>query len=147
MTIHQQRVRNPSFNRHATPARPPLAGCAALLLTAVLWIPAAHAAKVWPHNVTQLVVSPRVCTTGAKGVYQYSASWTPATWNNQPWQRYNVVAHNCTAGPVSCTPTRCTVQATGCRTRQPGPWIAVQADVGQSISSVRADAAPPSLCQ
>ncbi len=120
--------------------------CAALLVTVMLWPAAASAARIYPHNVTNLVASPRVCTPGARGIYSYDASWTPATWNGQIWQRYNVVAHNCVAGPVSCTPTQCTVQATGCRTGAPGAWISVQADVGQAISGVRANAVPPSRC-
>ena len=121
--------------------------CAWLLLAATLWPAAAPAAqRIYPHNVTNLVAGPRVCTPGAPLIYSYDASWTPATWNGQPWQRYNVVAHNCMAGPVSCTLTHCTVRATGCRVGAPGAWISVQADVGQAISGVRASALPPSRC-
>ena len=124
--------------------RPSRLVCVWLLLAATLWPAAAQAMKVYPHNVTNLVASPRVCT--GRGIYEYSASWTPATWNGQFWQRYNVNAHNCVAGPVSCNLSRCSVKASNCRTGQPGAWIAVQADVGQSISAVRANAVPPSRC-
>lgn len=118
--------------------------CLSLLLAATLWPAAAQAMKVYPHNVTNLVASPRVCT--GRGLYEYSATWTPATWNGQIVQRYNVNAHNCVTGTVTCKLTRCSVKATQCRTGAPGPWIAVQADVGASISGVRANAAPPSRC-
>ena len=119
--------------------------CVSLLLAATLWPAAAHAiGRVLPHHVKDLVAGPRVCT--AKGVYTYNASWTPITWDNKPWQRYIVQAHNCVAGPVTCTAQRCTVTATSCRNGAPGPWIAVKADIGVSGSGVRANAVPSSRC-
>jgi hypothetical protein len=115
-----------------------------LLLALAAWPFAAQATKVYPWNVTNLVAEPRVCT--GRGLYAYNASWTPIVWENKPWANYNVNAHNCVTGPVRCTPTRCTVSATSCRTGAPGPWIAVQANIGKSVSGVRAAAAPPSRC-
>lgn len=117
---------------------------AALLLAATLAPGAAHATRLYPWNVTNLVADARVCT--GRSLYAYSASWTPITWENRPWPNYNVVAHNCSTGPVSCSATRCTVKATACRVGAPGPWIAVQANIGKSISGVRANAPPPSRC-
>jgi hypothetical protein len=115
-----------------------------LLLAATLWPADAQATRTYPHNVTNLVASPRVCT--GRALYEYSATWSPATWNGQIVQRYKVNAHNCVTGAVACTPLRCSVKASQCRTGAPGPWIAVQADVGAAISGVRAKAAPPSRC-
>lgn len=116
-----------------------------LLLVAALWPGAAQPiGRVLPTHVTNLVADPRVCT--GRGLYAYSASWTPITWQNKPWPNYNVNAHNCVTGPVSCGPTRCTVKATSCRVGAPGAWIAVQANIGQSVSGVRANAVPPSRC-
>ena len=93
--------------------------CVSLLLAATLWPAAAQAiGRKLPQHVKDLVAGPRVCT--GKGIYTYSASWTPITWDNKPWQRYIVQAHNCVAGPVSCTALRCTVVASGCRIGGPG---------------------------
>ena len=76
--------------------------CVSLLLAATLWPAAAQAiGRKLPQHVKDLVAGPRVCT--GKGIYTYTASWTPITWDNKPWQRYIVQAHNCVAGPVSCT--------------------------------------------
>ena len=120
--------------------------CVSLLLAATLWPTAAQAiGRQLPHHVKDLVAGPRACT--GKGIYTYSASWTPIIWNNKPWPRYIVQAHNCVAGPVSCTALRCTVVASGCRIGGPGPWIAVKADVGLSGGGVRAPATPASRCQ
>ena len=115
--------------------------CLSLLLAVTLWPGAANAiGRVLPHHVKDLTAGPRVCT--AKGVYTYSASWTPIIWENKPWRRYIVEAHNCVAGPVTCTAHRCTVTASSCRNGAPGPWIAVKADVGLSGGGVRASAVP-----
>ena len=119
--------------------------CVSLLLAATLWPAAAHAiGRELPQHVKELVAGPRVCT--GKSIDSYTASWTPITWNNKPWQRYIVQAHNGVAGPISCSATRCAVTANACRNGAPGPWIAVKADVGLSGSGVRANAVPPSRC-
>ena len=98
------------------------------------------------HHVKNLVPGPRTCTPNKPGIYEYSATWTPATWDNKPWLGGHIVnAHNCSAGPVSCTASRCTVKITGCRTGQPGTWIAVAADVGLPGGG-KVPAAPPSRC-
>ena len=47
----------------------------------------------------------------------------------------SVTAHNCTAGPVSCTATLCTVKVTGCRTGKPGPWSSVGAMSAYRVES------------
>lgn len=118
---------------------------AALLLLAAVWPGAAQAVgRVAPWQVTNLAADARVCT--GPGLYSYSASWTPIVWENRPWASYNVVAHNCVTGPVSCNAVRCTVRATSCRVGAPGPWIAVQANIGKSIAGVRANAPPGSRC-
>ena len=120
--------------------------CASLLLIAALWPGAARAiGRVAPWQVTNLAVDTPVCT--GPGLYAYSASWAPIVWENRPWARYNVEAHNCATGPVHCGPTRCSVRATSCRVGAPGPWIAVQANIGKSIAGVRAAAAPTSRCR
>ena len=112
-----------------------------LLFAVALWPSAAHSiGREMPHHVKDLNVAPRICT--GRGVYSYSASWTPITWENKPLRRYIAQAHNCVTGPVTCTAQRCTVMATSCRSGAPGPWIAVKADVG-SVSGVRASAVPP----
>lgn len=119
---------------------------ALLLLVAALCPSAAHAiGRVAPWQVTNLVADAPVCT--GLGIYAYNASWTPIVWENRPWPNYNVTAHNCVAGPVSCGPTRCSVRATSCRVGAPGPWIAVQANVGKAVAGVRAPAAPTSYCR
>ncbi len=86
--------------------------CVYMLLAAILWPAAAHAiGAVESWHFKTLLPGPRVCTPGASGIFSYSASWAPATWNGQRVQRYNVAAHNCVAGPVSpgrgskCRPT------------------------------------------
>lgn len=114
--------------------------CVSLLLAATVWPVAANAiGRVLPQHVKNLVADTPVCT--GKLTYSYNASWTPATWDNKPWLgHYIVEAHNCVAGPVQCSPSRCTVKATACRQGAPGPWIAVKADVGVSGGGVRANA-------
>ena len=90
--------------------------CVSLLLAATLWPAAAQAiGRKLPQHVKDLVAGPRVCT--GKGIYTYTASWTPITW-----------------------------EASRCRIGGPGSWIAVKADAGLSGSGVRASAAPPSHC-
>ena len=122
-----------------------LGGALALLLVASFWPGAAQAiGRVAPWQVTNLVADARVCT--GRGLYAYNASWTPIVWENKPWPNYNVEAHNCVTGPVSCGPVRCTVKATSCRVGAPGAWIGVQANIGKSIAGVRAAAAPASRC-
>ena len=119
--------------------------CISLLLAPALWPAAAQAVgRVLPQDVKDLSVGPRSCT--GRGVYGYTASWTPITLNNQPVRRYIVQTHNCAAGPVNCTASRCTVQASACPVGAPGAWIAVKADIGLSGSGVRAAAGPPSRC-
>lgn len=121
--------------------------CTSLLFAAILWPAAAKAVgRVLEQDVKDLSAGPRACTPGARGIYAYTASWTPIVYQNQLVQRYIVEAHNCVAGPVQCTTSRCTVSASACRVGAPGPWIAVKADLGQSGSGVRANAPPPSRC-
>lgn len=120
---------------------------AALLLASAL-APVATtqaASGIKPWQVKNLVGDKPVCT--GKGLYSYNASWTPITWENKPWPRYLVNAHNCTTGPVSCSATRCTVKATSCRVGAPGAWIGVTADIGKSVSGVREAVPPTSYCR
>ena len=117
-----------------------------LLLVAALWPTAAQPiGRVAPWQVTNLVADNPVCT--GPGIYSYNASWTPIVWENKPWPSYIVNAHNCATGPVSCGLARCTVKATGCRVGAPGPWIAVQANIGKSIAGVRQGVPPTSYCR
>src|SRR5450755_3835647 len=96
--------------------------CVSVLLAATLWPPASHAVgRVLPQQVKNLVADTPVCT--GRGIYAYNASWTPATWENKPWLGpYIVETHNCVAGPVQCSPSRCTVKATTCRVGAAGAW-------------------------
>jgi hypothetical protein len=80
--------------------------CVSLLLAATLWPAAAQAiGRKLPQHVKDLVAGPRVCT--GKGIYTYTASWTPITWYNKPWQRYIVqVARWWRADAASVGPDR-----------------------------------------
>jgi hypothetical protein len=118
---------------------------ALLLVTLAPWGAACAASGIKPWQVKNLVADKPVCT--GKGLYSYHASWTPISWENKPWPRYFVNAHNCSTGPVSCTATRCTVQATSCRVGAPGAWIGVTAGIGKSISGVREAVPPTSYCR
>lgn len=120
--------------------------CFSLLVAASLWPVGAQAiGRVLPQDVKDLSAGTRNCT--GRGIYAYTASWTPVTFNNRPVTSYTVQAHNCITGPVNCTASRCTVEASACKVGAPGPWIAVKTNGGvASASGVRAAAAPASRC-
>lgn len=109
------------------------------MLSSVSPIYAASGNKPW--QVTELLADKPMCTS--RGTYSYNATWKPIIWDNRPWPRYHVLAHNCVTGPITCGADRCGVQASGCRTGAPGAWVAVTADIGKSISGVRQGVPPP----
>jgi hypothetical protein len=117
-----------------------------LLATAALCPGATHAiGRVLPQDVTDLSAGPRTCT--GRGIYAYTASWTPVTLNGRPVLNYTPEAHNCVTGPVRCTASRCTVQATSCPVGAPGAWFAVRTNEGvASASGPRVAAVPSSHC-
>lgn len=120
--------------------------CVLVLLAAALSPAGALAiGRVLPQDVKDLSAGVRNCT--GRGLYAYTASWTPVTFDNQPVFNYTAEAHNCVTGPVHCTASRCTVEASACKVGAPGAWIAVKTNVGVAgASGVRAPAAPSSRC-
>jgi len=109
----------------------------ALLLVASIGSPTVSTAAsgIKPWQVKNLVVDKASCTAKT---YNFTASWTPITWENKPWPNYFVTAHNCASvSAPSCSASRCTVQAASCTVAAPGHWIAVEANIGKSISGVR----------
>jgi hypothetical protein len=118
-----------------------------LLLAAGALCPGAtHAiGRILPQDVRDLSAGPRTCT--GRGIYGYTASWTPVTLNGRPVINYTAEAHNCVTGPVHCSASRCTVEAASCRVGSPGPWFAVRTNEGTaSASGPRVAAAPSSRC-
>jgi hypothetical protein len=141
-----------SYNTAATGAAISSTGMAvrallvSLVAIAALCPGATHAiGRILPQDVKDLSAGPRTCT--GRGVYAYTASWTPVMLNGRPVLSYTPEAHNCVTGPVRCTASRCTVQATSCRVGAPGPWFAVRTTEGSaSASGPRVAAAPSSHC-
>lgn len=62
----------------------------------------------------------------------------PIIHENRPWPKYKVGGHGCATSTYTCTAERCTAQISMCGTKMSGTWTGVTADIGVSVSGVRA---------
>lgn len=114
-----------------------------IVVAIMLLSPQAFALKISPadgkwYRVTEPAQEgSSQCETG-RSTWKLTVSWKPITYENMPWQKYEVGGYKCAQKvPVNCTASRCTAEITGCQLSAARTWVSIVADYGTSNGGVR----------